>query len=236
MNAIKKNIPNFITCLNLLFGCIAIIEVFKNHLDSASWMIALAAIADFFDGTTARLLKVHSVIGKELDSLADMVSFGVAPGMIIYQLIGTPPYNWIGLLIPVFAALRLAQFNTDTRQTYYFIGLPTPANALLIASFPLIINQNPYWRSVYYSNIFFIVWFFFILALACSVIMVAPVKLFSLKIKNTSWRSNKTQYIFLVLSALSLVMLGYAAVPVIMLLYITLSLISKKSFVPPSTE
>ena len=159
MNAIKRNIPNAITCLNLLFGCIAIVYVFHNRLTDASWMIIFAAIADFFDGMAARLLKVSSPIGKELDSLADMVSFGVAPGMIIYELIGTSPYNWIGLLIPVFAAIRLAKFNIDTRQTFYFIGLPTPANALFIASFPLIIAHDSSWQSIYLSDVSLTVWF-----------------------------------------------------------------------------
>jgi len=233
MNAIKRSIPNLITCLNLLFGCIAIVAVFKNHLADASWMIVYAAIADFFDGMAARLLNAHSPIGKELDSLADVVSFGVAPGMILFGLIGTHPYDWIGLLIPVFAALRLAKFNIDTRQTFYFIGLPTPANALLIASFPLIIQHDAYWQAIYLSNISFTIWFFVCVALACSALMVSPVKLFSLKIKNTSWSNNKTRYSFLLLSVVSLLLLGYSAVPIIMLLYIILSLMSKKSFAPP---
>jgi CDP-diacylglycerol---serine O-phosphatidyltransferase len=230
MNAIKRNIPNFITCLNLLFGSIAIVYVFQHRFADASWMIVYAAIADFFDGMAARLLKAHSPIGKELDSLSDMVSFGVAPGMIIYQLIGTSPYNWIGLFIPVFAALRLAKFNIDTRQTFYFIGLPTPASALFIASFPLIILHDSHWHAVYLSNINFTIWFFVCIAIICSALMVAPVKLFSLKIKDTSWSSNKTRYVFLLLSLISFLVLGYTAVPLILLLYIILSLLSKKSF------
>ncbi|HTA27711.1 MAG TPA: CDP-diacylglycerol--serine O-phosphatidyltransferase [Bacteroidia bacterium] len=233
MNAIKKNIPNAITCLNLLFGCIAVVFIFKNRLSDASWMIVFAGIADFFDGMAARALKVHSPIGKELDSLADMVSFGVAPGMMIYQLIGTPPLNWIGLLVPIFAALRLAKFNIDTRQTFYFIGLPSPANALLIASFPLIIAHDSYWHTVYFSNVTFTVWFFSAIAVACSALMVSPINLFSLKIKDTSWNSNKTRYTFLILSLACFVILGYAAVPIVMLLYIILSLMSKKSFESP---
>jgi CDP-diacylglycerol---serine O-phosphatidyltransferase len=236
MNAIKRNIANFITCLNLLFGSIAIVFVFKNQLAEASWMIVFAATADFFDGMAARLLKSHSPIGKELDSLADVVSFGVAPGMILYQLIGTPPFNWIGLLIPVFAALRLAKFNIDTRQTFYFIGLPTPANALFIASFPLIIQHDSYWQSVYLSNISFVVWFFVCVALACSAIMVSPLKLFSLKIKNISWNSNKTRYIFLAVSLILFIVFSYTSIPIIMLLYIIFSLFSKKTFEePPAT-
>jgi len=234
MNAIKRNIPNAITSLNLFFGCIAIIYALHNRLADASWMIVYAAIADFFDGMAARLLKVSSPIGKELDSLADVVSFGVAPGMIIYELIGTSPYNWIGLLIPIFAAVRLAKFNIDTRQTFYFIGLPTPANALFIASFPLIIEHNSGWASVYYSNISFAVWFFVCVAIACSAIMVSSLKLFSLKIKDTSWNANKTRYIFLLISLACFLLLSYAAIPIIMVLYIIFSLFSKKSFDTPA--
>jgi CDP-diacylglycerol---serine O-phosphatidyltransferase len=235
MNAIKRNIPNAITSLNLLFGCIAIVFIFHNRLASASWMIVFAAIADFFDGMAARLLKAHSPIGKELDSLADIVSFGVAPGMMLFQLIGTQPFNWVGLLIPIFAAIRLAKFNIDTRQTFYFIGLPTPANALFIASFPLIIAHDSYWQSVYLSNIFFSIWFFVGMAIACSALMVSPLKLFSLKVKDTSWGNNKTRYTFLLLSAACFLILGFASVPVIMLLYIILSLLSKKSFDSPAS-
>ena len=234
MNAIKRNIPNVITSLNLLFGCIAIVDVFKNHLAEASWMIVFAAIADFFDGMVARLLKAHSPIGKELDSLADVVSFGVAPGMILYQLIGTSPYNWVGLIVPVFAALRLAKFNIDTLQTFYFIGLPSPANALFIAAFPLIITHDIYWHSVYYSNISFAVWFFIVVALVCSALMVSPLKLFSLKMKNVSWESNKTMYILLIISLGLFIVFGYTSVPLIMVLYIIFSLLSKKSFDSPS--
>ncbi len=230
MNVIKRNIPNFITCLNLLFGCIAIILIFKNRLADASWMIVYAAIADFFDGMAARLLKAHSPIGKELDSLADVVSFGVAPGMMLYGLIATPPFNWIGLLIPIFSALRLANFNIDTRQTYYFIGLPTPANALFIASFPLIISHDSYWQTVYLSNINFSVWFFVGIAIACSAIMVSPLKLLSLKMKDTSWANNKPRYFLVLLSFISFLLLDYTAVPIILVLYIFLSLLSKKSF------
>jgi CDP-diacylglycerol--serine O-phosphatidyltransferase len=230
MNAIKRNIPNFITSLNLLFGCIAIIDAFQNNPIGASWMIVYAAIADFFDGMAARLLKAHSPIGKELDSLADVVSFGVAPGMILFQLIGTHPFNWIGLLIPIFAAIRLAKFNIDTHQTFYFIGLPTPANALFIASFPLIIHNDSYWQSVYLSNVSFTVWFFVALAFVCSAMMVLPVKLFSLKLKDTSWTNNKTRYTFVILSVICFLLLGYTSVPIIMLLYVILSLMSKKSF------
>ncbi len=234
MNEIKRNIPNFITSLNLLFGCIAIVFVFQNRVSDASWMIVYAAVADFFDGMAARLLKVHSPIGKELDSLADVVSFGVAPGMIIFHLIGTHPFDWIGLIVPVFAAIRLAKFNIDTRQTYYFIGLPSPASGLLIAAFPLILQHDSYWRSIYLSNITFTIWFFAGLAIICSGMMVSEMKLFSLKMKDLSWANNKTRYSFLIISLACFIVLSYTSIPIIMLLYVILSLLSKKSFDPPA--
>lgn len=224
MNAIKRNIPNAITSLNLLFGCIALIFIFQNRLADASWLVVFAGIADFFDGMAARLLKVHSPIGKELDSLADMVSFGVVPGMMVFKLIGNDYFEWAGLCIPVFAALRLAKFNIDTRQANYFIGVPTPAVSLLIASFPLIINHNAYWQNIYSSNTDFVCWFFAILAVICSALMVSPINLISLKFKNLSWRDNKARYLLLLLSSASIIAFQFAAVPVIMILYITLSL------------
>lgn len=224
MNAIKRNIPNAITALNLFLGCIAIVFIFQNRLAEASWMVIFAAVTDFFDGLVARLLHVSSPIGKELDSLCDVVSFGVAPGMMIYQLINDAPYSWIGLLVPIFGAIRLARFNIDTRQTTYFIGLPIPANALLIVSFPLIIENNNAFGSLYYSNIHFVCWFFSILAIVCSALMVSTIKLFSMKVKNMSWAANKVRYILLILSLVAIISLGYAGVPVIIALYILLSL------------
>jgi CDP-diacylglycerol--serine O-phosphatidyltransferase len=224
VNAIKRNIPNAITCLNLLFGCIAIVFIFQGKLTHASWMVIFAGVADFFDGMAARLLKVNSPIGKELDSLADMVSFGVVPGMMVFQLIGNYPYSWIGLCIPVFAALRLAKFNIDTRQATYFIGVPTPAISLFIASFPLIIFHHTYWNSIYMSDITFVSWFFVIISIACSALMVAPIRILSMKMKDTSWASNKARYSLVILSLVSIIAFGYAAVPIIMVLYIGLSL------------
>ncbi|OZA56958.1 MAG: CDP-diacylglycerol--serine O-phosphatidyltransferase, partial [Sphingobacteriales bacterium 39-40-5] len=141
----KKHIPNSVTCLNLFSGCLGIVFAFQGNLIWASYAIVIAAVFDFFDGMLARLLKAYSDIGKELDSLADMVSFGVLPSVIIYQLFALSPQidfgaDWLSFsafIIAVFSALRLAKFNIDTRQSENFIGLPTPANALLIASFPL---------------------------------------------------------------------------------------------------
>jgi CDP-diacylglycerol--serine O-phosphatidyltransferase len=239
MNFLKQNIPNAITCLNLLFGCIAIIYAFQSKsphgdlgaLTAASWFIFAAAIADFFDGMAARALKVHSDIGKELDSLADVVSFGVAPGMILFQLINNPPYSWIALMIPVFAAIRLAKFNIDTRQTTYFIGLPTPANGLFIASFPLIIITDNSWNTFYYSQARWATLFFVVIAILCSVLMVSGIRLLSLKMKNTSWSDNKARYILCIVSLLAFFFLWYAAIPLILLFYILLSSFYKKSII-----
>ena len=165
---IKKNIPNFITCLNLLCGCIGIVFAFEGNLVWSAYMVGIAAVLDFLDGFAARILKVHSEIGKQLDSLADMVSFGVLPGVVMFNLLQQSFYYelfleywkvplpnkfndiwydttrvnyipYIAFLIPVFSAIRLAKFNIDTRQTNSFIGLPTPANSIFICSLPLIL-------------------------------------------------------------------------------------------------
>ncbi len=178
MSFIKRNIPNAITCLNLLCGCIALVFISQGFSFIGSWFILGAAVADFFDGLAARALNVKSPIGKDLDSLADMVSFGVVPGMMLVRLIQDPMLCWIGLIVPVFAALRLAKFNIDDRQTTYFIGLPSPANAMFIISFPLIIRYHPYWQEVYLANKDFATYFFVAIAVICSALMVMHVPLF----------------------------------------------------------
>src|ERR1700761_7543560 len=145
---VKKHVPNAITCANLFSGCIGIVFAFQGDLIVAAYCVFLSAIFDFFDGFASRVLQSFSGIGKDLDSLADMVSFGVLPSVTLYELfLQSPPaagvgtyLNFIAFLLPVFSALRLAKFNTDTRQAEIFIGLPTPANAILIASFPLLMQ------------------------------------------------------------------------------------------------
>jgi CDP-diacylglycerol--serine O-phosphatidyltransferase len=228
MSFIRKNIPNAITCLNLLCGCIALVYIGQNVLYIASWLVVGAAVADFFDGMAARLLNVKSPIGKELDSLADMVSFGVVPGMMLFKLIHDPVFCWIGLLVPVFAALRLAKFNIDDRQTTYFIGLPSPANAFFIISFPLIINYHDYWQVFCFAHASFCIYFFSVVAVICSALMVMPVRLFSMKMKDMSWSSNKIRYIFAIISAIGLACLAYQAIPIIMMLYVILSVVENQ--------
>src|SRR6201996_9032088 len=157
---LKKHLPNAITCANLFSGCVGIVLAFKGELIAAAYAIFLSAIFDFFDGLASRVLKSFSGIGKDLDSLADMVSFGVLPAVIMYQILLqahqidkiSDYLNFIAFLIPVFSALRLAKFNVDTRQAENFIGLPTPANAILIASFPIILDHKNIYYTPYLTN------------------------------------------------------------------------------------
>jgi CDP-diacylglycerol--serine O-phosphatidyltransferase len=239
---IKKHIPNIITLFNLLAGCFAIHFAFTGYVHYASYFIGAAALFDFFDGFAARLLKTGSVIGKELDSLADVVSFGVAPGAIMFSLIQAGSINsatnenygflsYTGFLIPLFSALRLAKFNVDERQHEIFIGLPTPANALFIASLPLIILQHSTLTGInivplhtLLSNILFLV----PLTLLLSWLLVAGIPLMSLKFKTFHWKSNKNRYFLLIISALLIIMFYFAAVPAIILLYILLSMAGLK--------
>lgn len=239
---IKKQIPNTITLLNLISGSIAIVFAVEGQLEIAAWMIGAAAVFDFFDGFAARMLKVSSEVGKELDSLADVISFGLAPGMILFSMLSnTEPcpeliiggrnlVPFIAFLIPAFSAYRLAKFNLDTRQTDSFIGLPTPANALLIASFPLIIGQqvnllgiNTSFFSNTISHAAFLIPFIFLF----SWLLIAEIPLMSLKFKTFHWNDNKTRFVFLISSLVLFALFQYLAVPLIVLLYLILSVIKK---------
>ncbi len=231
-NRLKKHFPNAITCANLFSGCIGIVLAFKGELIAAAYAIFLSAIFDFFDGLASRVLKSFSGIGKELDSLADMVSFGVLPAVIMYQLMLqahqiekiSDYLNFIAFLIPVFSALRLAKFNVDTRQAENFIGLPTPANAILIASFPIIIDhQNPYFTP-YLLNPWVLSCFIVIM---CS-LLVVELPMMSLKFKNRDFNENIFRYLLLLFSAILILFFKFAAVPVVIFIYITLSIIQFK--------
>ena len=231
----KKHIPNFITLLNLVAGGIAIILALHGDLVAASWMIGLAALLDFMDGLAARLLDARSVIGNLLDSLADLVSFGVAPGMILYKLlehsVGLPAWQvsgyygfaFIALLVPAFSALRLATFSADDRQKEQFLGLPTPANALFFASLPLILAQFPEGTEVnsLLGNFYMLA---ALIPISC-LLMVSGIPLFSLKFKSFTWQGNEYRYIFLFLSVALLVLLQYLAIPAIVILYLLISMI-----------
>lgn len=223
-----KHLPNAMTCCNLLCGCVGIVAAFNNDLLLSSYLIVIAGIFDFFDGFVARLVKASSAIGKELDSLADMVTFGVLPSIIIYHLIleSVPdlPSIWkcyFAFVIAVFSALRLAKFNIDERQTSGFIGLPTPANAFLIASIPVILRQHEDWAP-YILNANYLIVFSFLM----SFLLVMEVPLFALKFKGFGWKGNEIKYIFIGVSALLVILLNFAAMPPIIALYIVLSLIN----------
>jgi CDP-diacylglycerol--serine O-phosphatidyltransferase len=235
-----KHVPNFITSLNLASGFIAIIFTANGELVTASWLILAAMIFDFLDGLSARLLKSYSEIGKELDSLADVVSFGVAPAFIIYQLItnslsGTVPLFTNGLVIkalilqlipvvmPVCAGLRLAKFNTDTSQAISFKGLPTPANALAVIS---LVIADHYTGSTIYD------WFtaspaaLIIFTVILSLLMVSRLPLLSLKFANLKFSGNEGRYILIAMVLISLIVLGLGAAPLIIPFYILASFLT----------
>ncbi|GAL87620.1 hypothetical protein MYP_4850 [Sporocytophaga myxococcoides] len=229
---IKKHIPNFVTCLNLLSGCIGITEAFKGNLVNAALLIIAGAIFDFFDGFIARLVKASSPIGKDLDSLADVITFGLLPGVILFNLLSTNDnlplgIKYIPLIVPVFSALRLAKFNNDPRQTGSFIGVPTPANALLIGSLPLITEFN---SDLNLNFIIFNPLFLILLSVIMSILLVSEIPLFALKFKTFNWKDNQITYIFLIISSILLLSIKVAAIPLIVILYVILSIINNSVF------
>lgn len=230
----KKHIPNIITCGNLFCGCLAIVFAFKGNLVFTSYLVGIAAILDFFDGFAARLLKVHSEIGKQLDSLADVVTFGVVPGIVLFLMlsnIDNTTSDWmvyLAFLIPIFSAMRLAKFNIDIRQHDSFIGLPTPASAILICSLPLIEKFQPQIGD--YNTVEFIENPYFLLgiSLLLSYLMIAEIPLFALKFKNFGWADNKIRYSFLIISIPMLILFQFVAIPFILFLYVVFSLMVER--------
>ncbi len=219
-----RHIPNMFTLANLLCGCIGIVRVFGNDAEGASFLILLAALFDFFDGFAARLLKAASLIGKDLDSLADMVTFGVLPSFILFDMMskgfqgGNEWLAYSAFLVALFSALRLARFNNDPRQTDRFIGLPTPANAMLIASFPHILAGNS-WGETIIGN----PWNLLVFSVVISYLLVAEIPLLALKFKGFGWTGNRLRYLLIAASVLLPLLLGWAAVPLIMMIYLGLS-------------
>lgn len=232
-NCMTRYIPNTLTCLNLFSGCIACVMAFEARYDLALAFVFFSAVFDFFDGMMARLLDVYSAIGKDLDSLADDVSFGVAPSLIVFSLFKemhypgmmegiAPFFPYLAFLIAVFSALRLAKFNNDTRQTSSFIGLPVPANALFWAS--LATGAHDFITSDNFHP-----FYLFLLVCFFSWLLVSEIPMFSLKFKNLSWKENKTSFIFLIVCIPLLVFLGISSFAAIIVWYILLSLITQKS-------
>lgn len=217
---IKRHIPNFLTCCNLLCGCIGIVFVTSGNLNAAAYFVWIACVFDFFDGFAARMLKVSSPIGKELDSLADMVSFGLLPSMVMYVMLQDATHSeylpYLAFSIAVFSALRLAIFNIDETQSDSFRGLPTPANALFITSLPLLTGPI--------AIALFEPWIVITIVVISSYLLVSGIPLFALKFKSFNWKENKARFTFLIVSVVLLATLQIAAIPLIILLYIALSL------------
>jgi CDP-diacylglycerol--serine O-phosphatidyltransferase len=237
---IRQNIPNTITIMNLLSGLVSLIMTFEGNYVYASLFIFIAAVFDFMDGNAARWLNAHSELGKQLDSLADVVSFGVAPGIMIFQMISAQcagscnvlekmhiaPY--FAMLIPVCSALRLAKFNIDLRQEVNFIGIPTPANAIFFASIPLVLLVQPEMFSLihldFLTTLFSNTRILTILAVFFSYLLISEFKIFSMKFKSLSWKGNELRFIFVISSVALFILFFLSAIPLIIILYILLSI------------
>jgi len=242
-----KQIPNIITSLNLLCGCVAIMFAVSGDLVSASFFAFAGIFLDFFDGLAARVLNAQSQVGLQLDSLADVVTSGGLPGIVMVQLLSEALTGtsldisaifsdtanstsiesylpFIGLLIAVASGYRLAKFNVDTRQTTSFIGLPVPANTLLILSLPLIISFQ---AGQQITEVILTPWFLIIITLVSCVLLNAEIPLFGLKFKTWNFKDNAVRYLFLIASILLLVVLKFIAIPIIIFLYILVSLFWK---------
>lgn len=234
-----KHLPNAMTCGNLLCGCIGILMATEGNLVTASWLIILAGILDFGDGLVARMVGVSGPFGKELDSLADVVTFGVLPSFILFELLQREDgrgnsnadmihsLSYAAFAIAIFGALRLARFNIDTRQTDQFLGVPIPANALVVASLPLMAASAGTGGGLL-ANFFLSVPFLFAYIVVMSGLMVSELPLMAFKFKSYGWQQNQVKYSFLIASVLLLVLLQFAAIPLIILLYILLSILIKE--------
>lgn len=231
-NGITRHIPNFVTACNLFSGCIAAVMAFQANYEAAILFIILGATFDFFDGMLARLFHVSGPLGKELDSLADDITFGFAPSVIVFSLFKevqypafmqsmTDIFPYTAFIIAVFSALRLGKFNIDPRQSSSFIGLPTPANALFWG--PLVVGGHSFLISDAFNALYL-----FVLVLLMSYLLVAELPMFSLKFKNLSWKDNKISYIFLLVCIPLLVIFRISGFAAIILWYILLSLLTKK--------
>jgi CDP-diacylglycerol--serine O-phosphatidyltransferase len=223
------DIPNYMTLANLGCGVLALLWIGDGNLQGASWLMLLAAGLDFLDGFTARLLKVASPLGAQLDSLADLVTFGVVPGFIIHAMMNNYGYcpaegfcinTYVFILIPLFSAWRLANFNIDTRQREGFLGVPTPANGLLIASFPFIAGSG-FWLDAILTDFYFLKFF----PLVAGFLLVSDLPLMAFKFKSFGLKENVFRYLFLVGMLVLLLIWGWKAVPLVFVGYLLISLL-----------
>jgi CDP-diacylglycerol--serine O-phosphatidyltransferase len=236
----KKHIPNFITLLNLASGVIAILFATQNQLEYAAYFVFLGIVFDFFDGFVARLLHEQSELGVQLDSLADMVTSGVAPGIVMFQLLRNADSDWemldylknfkemnflpfFGILIILAAAYRLANFNIDDRQHNDFVGLPTPALTLFILSLPLISNYGRFeWAMDLVKDHYFLL----VVTFLGSILMNSNISLFSLKFSSLSLKENAIKYIFLAIALLLIIMFQVTAIPIIIIVYLLMAMVN----------
>ena len=247
MKDLKRHIPNFVTLLNIFCGSIAVIFAVNGNMKLTALFVFLGVFFDFFDGLLARKLNVQSSLGLQLDSLADMITSGLVPGLVMFYLFNLAGPDWMefsinktleqdfslmqnnflpffGLLITLASAYRLANFNIDTNQEDVFIGLPTPANALLILSLPLIME---YQNSDIMNAIILNKWFLIAVTLVSSYLLNANIKLLALKFKNWTFKDNAARYMLIILAAILLVIFQFAAIPLIILAYIIISLLNR---------
>ena len=230
-NCITRHIPNTVTCCNLICGCISSVMAFQARYDMAIIFIIIGAVFDFFDGMLARLFKVSGPLGKELDSLADDITFGFAPSVIVFSLFKEVHYPeflqsiadfipYTAFLISAFSALRLGKFNIDPRQSTSFIGMPTPANALFWGS--LVVGGHDFLVSESFNALYLLA-----LVILMSYLLIAEIPMFSLKFKNLTWKDNKVSYIFLLVCIPLLIIFRISGFAAIILWYILLSLITR---------
>ncbi len=228
---LKQHIPNAITCGNLVSGCLSILFLTHNMPVKAAIMIFVAGLFDFLDGFAARMLHAHSPIGADLDSLSDVVSFGVAPGFIMYWLMsrsfdlpqwciaGINVLPCLAFLLPVFSAIRLAKFNIDSTQKTTFRGIPAPGMAIFIASLPLALSQVHHLKDGVLSY-----WACLGIALIFSFMMVSRLRFFSFKMKSAKWNGNEVRWIFLLVTITSFVIFKWISLPFVMMFYVLLSI------------
>ncbi len=218
-----RHLPNFLTCCNLVCGCFGIVFCLENRDVPAAYFVLAAGVFDFFDGFAARWLKVTSPIGKELDSLADMISFGLLPSIVMYKMIGAATDNslqpYTAFLIAVCSALRLAVFNVDETQHDSFKGLNTPANTIFITSLPFVTG--------FIGGLIQQTWVLISITIVFSLFMVSRIDIMAFKFKDFSWANNKLRFTFLALAVLLLALLGKSALSLVILIYIAFSLVGK---------
>lgn len=245
----KRHIPNFITLLNVFCGCIASVFAVMNQLEIVAIFVFLGIFFDFFDGLAARLLDIRSELGVQLDSLADMITSGLVPGIVMFQLLNMSatggwnrtfpatgqettlwgdldlgnPVPYLGFLITMASAYRLAKFNIDENQQDSFIGLPTPANALLIISLPLIMI---YHRNDFLNEIILNQWFLIGLAILSCYLLNSKIELFALKFKNWSFKDNAQRYIFIIVCLVLILTMKFIAIPLIIIFYMLSSIVT----------